>query len=193
MPRTLTSGVSTAIAAPHAEFVHFVELAFSGGTQRLSTGDTSMPWNGQTWTAIGGALAINTVTETADLAGEGLELTLSGVDQSILAVLLSQLYIGRAAKVWLVHLNPTAGTIIADPLEIFRGFMNGGWTVRENRDESGSLGTVTVSGRCVSRLAALNATRGMQSNLTSHQSLYGVDRFFEHVPSLATKRVVWSR
>ncbi len=190
MARTLTAGMQTAIAAENGDFVHFIELAFSGGTQRLSTGTVDMSWDSQTWDAIGGALGVNAVTESSDLSAGGVELTLSGVDQTILALLLSQFYIGRTVRVWLVHLS--GGAVVADPVLIFAGYMNGGWTVRDVRPNEGS-GTVTITGRVVSRLADLDLRRGIQTNVTSHQAVYAGDMFFEHVSTLATQPIVWRK
>lgn len=194
MPRSLSAGVQTAIAAQHAEFVHFIQLEFSGGTQRLSTGSTSMTWDSQTWTAVGGALEIAPVRETPDLSGGGVDVTLSGVDQTILVLLLTQLYIGRVVKVWLAHLNPTLGTVIADPPLLYAGFMNGGWSIEEQRNETGrGTGNVIVRGRFVNRLSALESRKGMQTNAASHQAFFPTDRFFEHMQILATRPVVWTR
>jgi hypothetical protein len=186
--------MQTAIAASTGEFVHFIQFAFSTSTLRYSTGSQTMTWDGQTWTAIGGRLEVPAIPETPDLAGGELTLNLSGVAQAFLAVLLSEQYIGRAIKVWLVHLNTTAGTVIADPVLLFSGFMNGGWSISENADEFGhSLGTVDITGRCASRLAQLDIRKGVRANMASHQSFYRGDRLFEYVPSLATQSVIWSR
>lgn len=193
MSRTLSVGMQTAVAAENGEFIHFIELAFSSATKRLSTGVVDMAWNSETWEAVGGALAVDTITETPDLSAGAIDLTLSGVDQAILAVLLSELYVGRTVKVWLAHLNPAAGTIIADPVLMFSGYMNGGWTIEENRPTDGSFGTVTVKGRCVGRLAGLDLRKGIQTNLTSHQAIHPGDLFFTHTQSLASQPIIWRR
>jgi hypothetical protein len=186
MARTLTAGMQTAVAAENGEIIHFIELQFSGGTQRISTGVVTMSWDSQTWTAIGGALTINAVTESPDLSASSIGVTLSGVDQTILNVLLTENYIGRVAKVWMVHLS--SGAVIADPLLLFSGFMDGGWSIKETRGQSG---TVTITSQLVSRLSRLDLMRGIQTNVTSHQAIYPGDRFFEHVNTLARTPIIW--
>lgn len=192
MTRTLTAGLQTAVAASTAEFVHLIELAFSGGTQRLSTGSADLSWNAQTWTAIGGVLELGAVEETSDLAGGTLELRLSGVTQTIIAILLSQKYINRTAKAWRAHLNSTLGTVIADPVLIFSGHMNAGYQWKETRPVDG-LKTCEITLRCTSQLASLEERRGFSTNPATHQSIYPTDRFFEHVGQLSKRPIVWRR
>lgn len=50
-PRTLASGVQTAIASESAEFIHLLEFQFASGTVRLSTGAQDLNWTSQTGTA----------------------------------------------------------------------------------------------------------------------------------------------
>lgn len=192
MSRTLTAGIQTAIADAGAEFTHLIELVFSGGVQRLSMGSTSLSWNGRTWTATKGALAFGHAKESSDLSAGAIELTLSGVDQSIIAILLSQHYLARSVKVWRAHLNTAAGTVISSPIPLFSGYMNGGYTVKDVRPIEGH-GTCTITLRCTDQLARLEERRGFQTNETSHQAVHSTDRFFQHVNVLAHKPIVWRR
>lgn len=192
MTRTLASGMATAIASATAEYVHLLELAFSGGYQRLSTGSANLLWRGLTWTGVGGFLGFSSVQESSDVSAGTTELTLSGVDQSVLAVLLSQFYVGRSAKIWRAHLNSSTGAIIADPVLLFSGYMNGGYTVRDVRAVEGH-GICTIAFRCTDQLARLEERRGFQTNETSHQAVFPGDRFFQHVNVLAHKPISWRR
>lgn len=192
MTRTMDSALATDIAASTATFVHLIQLHFSGGVQRISTGSEDLSWAGQTWTAVGGALGFNAVQESADLSAGTIELQLSGVDQGIIEHLLAETYIGRSAKVWLAHLDASAGTVIDTPLMLFSGFMNGGYTVSDVRPVDGH-GTCTIALRCTDTLSVLDERRGFQTNEISHQSVFAGDRFFQHVNVLAHKNLVWKR
>ncbi len=81
------------------------------------------------------------------------------------------------------------GTILADPLLLFSGFMNGGFQLEESA-EFDQL-TATIGGRVTSRLAALTNRRGIKTNLESHGRLMLGDRFFEHVPQIANADILW--
>lgn len=194
MVRALTSGMSNAAAAERGEIVHLFELAFSGGTVRYATSSANVGWGGFTWTAIGGNLRFEPVTESGDLSASSVDLILSGVDQAIVAIILAQGYIGRAAKVYLGHLDLATALVVADPLLVFSGLLNGGFSVREQRSQGvGEAGTCEVTARCVDRLAELEERRGFQTNLTSHNAVHSDDKFFEFVDQLATKKLVWQR
>lgn len=64
-PRALTAGNQTAIASESAEFVHLLELEFSSGTVRLTTGAQDLLWNSVTWEAVGGLLEMGGADPTA--------------------------------------------------------------------------------------------------------------------------------
>lgn len=107
MPRTLGAGVSPIPQLRSAEAVYLMEFQFSGGSIFLNTGSTDLLWNGNTWVAVGGAIDLDPLTETTDQQGQGLGIKLSGVDQSIIAAMLTNGHRGRLAKVWLAHIHRT--------------------------------------------------------------------------------------
>lgn len=189
MTRTMTPGMLTAIAAETGQFCTLAEFDFSGGSIYLATASQNITWNGQQWTAVGGALGFRAFQESSDLSSPGVEFTFSGVDQSIIAILLSETYIGRTAKLWLCHFD-TSGQVISDPLLLFSGFMNGGWGVTEDRPTQGG-GTVTITGRCTDRLAELDQRHGIQTNVGSHQIWFPGDTFFAGVGALQGQPLVW--
>lgn len=195
MTRTLATGMAAAVAAETGEVVHLIELNSSDGATYLSTAATNISWDSKTWTAIGGALGFDTVQETGDTAAQGVRVTFSGVDQTIISTILTYHMRGRVGKIYLAHL--TGGAVVATPIEIFTGYWNDSWNIKETR---GASGTVTVSTRIVSRIAALEYSNPVRANLNSHRELirrggfatsaYG-DLFFEFLPDLVGKPLSW--
>lgn len=141
------------------------------------------------WTGIGGNLGFEAITESNDLAAQGTDIILSGVDQSIISIVLSKKYIGRYCRTWLCHFNSSA-IIIDSPLMIFWGRMNGGFDIEETREED-VPGTVEIRLRAVDRMGDLTRVRGIQTNLESHQKLYKGDMFFEFVDKTINKVIKW--
>lgn len=188
MPRTMGAGYSAAIAAEQAEYVHLLELEFSGGTVRLSTGTQNLSWNAFTWTAVGGLLDYGGVEETSDGRSQGIDLTLSGVDQAVVAILLGQNYRGRKVRVWQAHLDAVAGTVKAAPQLLFEGTQVQPYEIQEDRDHSG--GTVQVTTRIIGQLG-IDRVRGIKANLVSHQHHFPGDLFFQHASLLAGKTDYW--
>jgi len=192
MSRDLSANMQTSVATQSGvEVTHFIVLTFSTGTSYLTTAPHDIAWNGHTWEGIGGAMGFEPIEESSDGKSGGTTIKLSGVDQSIISLILSAGSRGRPVEIYLAHLDTDAGTIVSDPVLIFEGFTNEGWTVREKRSDRGG-GTVEISVRAVSELASLNRTNGIMTNTISHQKVHSGDTFFQHVPNLVGKPVVWN-
>jgi len=180
---------STAIKAEFAkQQVHpflMVELAFDSGTLRLHDGIGDLSWDGQTWTGAGAAGSIGAVKETSEIRANGVSLTVSGVDSSIIAVALDQAYQGRIAKIYIGFFDQD-GAIIADPLPIFVGKMD----TMTMRDE-GSIATVTI--QCESRLIDLERPREFRYTAEDQNIIYTGDKGFEFIESLQDASIVWGR
>ena len=184
MVRTLTAAMKTAAAAESGEAFHLYELNFSGGVQRFTDASNTIVWNTFTWTAIGGHLRFEAVQEVPTLEGQGVRLVLDGVDQTVIAAILAENYIGRVCRIYRIHLD-TAGAIIDDPVEIFNGFLNSPFEIREDGE------TVTVSTFAVSSLIMFTQTRGIRASVTSHQQHFSGDTFFRHLTALAGHTPPW--
>lgn len=192
MPRTLTTAIKAALTAQTGEVVLLFQLGFSGGTLHLTNGAVPITWGGNVYTALGGLLSYDGLAESGDLSASGLTISASGVDQTIIAALLNEGYIGQTVSVWRAYLDPTTFQPIADPVPLFTGYMNGGWSVEEDYpDPSQGSGTCTIRLTCTDRLAQLDQKRGIQGNLGSHQSLYPSDQFFRYSGAAIGQNMIW--
>ena len=189
MARDLTAGMQTAVAAQTGTTAHLISLEFSGGTIRMATLPHDIVWDGETWEGIGGALGFEPIEEGSDLKANGIGLRMSGVDQTIIAALLGQNYRGRSVSVYRVKFD-SDGAIVADPVEIFTGKLNTGFEIRETRADDARSGTVEIMTQCVSDLAVLVYSRGIKTNLASHQAVESGDTFFQHVNAMPNW-IVW--
>jgi len=187
--RDLTAGMQTAVAAQSGTTAHLMSMDFSGGTIYLATISHDVVWDGQTWQGVGGALGFEPIEEAPDLRASGVPLRLSGVDQSIISALLSQSYRGRSATIYMAKFS-AAGTIVADPVNIFTGRLNSGFQIRDTVGGDAQSGTVEITAHCVSDLALLSYTRGIRTNIASHQAVESGDTFFQHVNGIP-EEIVW--
>lgn len=192
MPRPLTTAIENALASPTGEAVLLFQLNFSGGSLNLSNGAMPITWSGTTFIALGGLLSYDGLAESGDLSSSGLTISASGVDLTLIAALLNEGYIGKTVFMWRAYLDPVTCQPIADPIELFSGYMNGGWTIEEDYPEPNQgAGTCTVRVSCTDRLAQLDQKRGIQSNLGSHQSLYPSDQFFRYAGASVGQNTIW--
>jgi hypothetical protein len=174
----------TAAQAETGTFCWLMEFAFSGGTDYYATAAQDVLWSGNTYTALGGNLTFEGVEETFDLQGQGVRLTLDGVDQTIITAILGENFIGRTATIYLAHFAAD-GTIVADPEEVYHGLLNSVFTVKETGQ------TCSISTFLVSDLTKFNEVRGIRANLASHQAVYSGDTFFRHNTGIKGRKVWW--
>jgi hypothetical protein len=187
--RSLSSDTLAAIqAAGGEERVFLLAIEFSGGWTYLSTGSRDLSWDSKTWQAVGGALAIGMVEESDDMKGAGVDLVLSGVDQSVSYDLLTQDYRGREAKLYQAILDPTNGTVV-DTILLFDGLQLDNYEIEEKVARDAPLSS-TIRTHARHRLG-VNEFGGIRANLHSHQQYYSGDTFFTHAPSLAGKKIYW--
>lgn len=185
MTRSLDASLLTDLAAESAVLVWLVELTFGGGTVRFTSAAADVDWSASTWTATGGALVVEPVLEVADLRAQGVRLTLSGVDPAIVSAVLGQDHRGRAAKLYLGHLDASSGDVIGTFYTAFQGYMNDGFEITQEQGEAdGVAGTVRITTRLVSRLVDLERVRGISANVASHQAHFSADTFFRPVAPL---------
>lgn len=187
-PRTLGAGVATAITEEVGEFVHLIQLEFASGTVYLSTGTVDLDWNGETWQAVGGALVIGAVEETGDWKAQGVELRLSGVDQTILSALLTSEFRGREARIYRAHLDSATGDVITDPVLLFQGVQLDPYSAEEERGRTGN--TVSIKTRLSGQISVSRSV-GVWSNTTVHGHYFPGDTFFQHASSLGNKKIYW--
>jgi hypothetical protein len=194
MTRSLSSGMTSAVTAESGELLYLFELAFQTTTARFSTTSHDVRWNAVTWTAVGGALVFEIISESGDLSASTVQLRLSGVDRTAIAPALSERHVGRTVKVWLASFDSTKKTIIATPVLVFSGLMNGAIDIEERAGEDGrSEGTVDIRMSVMDRLGALDQRRGLRTNPESHQQLFAGDEFFSSVGDMVNLQLPWGR
>lgn len=196
MARTLTAGMLAAIAAARGTIVYLFQIETSSGTLRLCTAPMDIDWDGESWQGIGGAMQFGVAQESADPAAQGVELTLSGVEQSIIASVLNTQVRGRPVQIWMAHLDDNLQ--VAGTLEIFRGYQLADYRITERRPETGP-GTCDVRTRVQSRVSVLGHPNPVRTNVTSHNAMLARvglttgDTFFQNVPAVAGHEVYWGR
>ena len=181
----------TAAQAAEGDLLHLISLAFSGGTLFLTTAPHDIVFSGDTYTAVGGHLGFDVVQESGDLTGQGVRITLDGVDQTVISPLLAQNYIGRTAKVYQAHMD-SSGALVDDPVLLFEGLLNSSFRVSESRDPDGT-GTVVVTTTVVSPLVSFRQQRGIRMTLASHQHHFANDTIMRHISTISSRQVFWGK
>ena len=160
----------------------------------LTTAPTDILWDSRTWIGIGGLLIFDAVTETSDLKGNNTNFKLSGVDPTVLTLILSKASIGRDITMWSGHIN-SDGTILCDNSRdiIMRNQMVRGFEIEHVISRDDSAETVTISGSAEDSSVVIDRVVGIQTNPKSYNRFYPNDKFFDEIPSLIGKQIKFGK
>jgi hypothetical protein len=120
-------------------------------------------------------MSFEAVSESADISGQRLKIILDGVKLTAITALLAEAYTGRLGTLYRAYLKN--GQVVADPLILFRGYMNSPWEVTEDPDGR----WCKVETDLTSPLAVRDQVRGITADPNSHQQVYAGDTFFSHI------------
>ncbi len=184
--RDITAALKTEILSDIVMPVIFVELQFSGGTQRFWTGLGTIGWNGEEWSGTGSFGGISKMEETAQIKAAGVTLSLSGIDSAQLSIAFTQTYQGRPAKVWLGALDVASRALVVDPALVIGGRMD-----TMVIEEEGSTSKISLS--VENELIDLERPREFRYTSEDQKEYFNNDTFFDYVTSLQDAVIYWGR
>lgn len=184
MTRGVDSNQQAAVTSDAIAGVAFVQLDF-GTTLYLCSLPFSYPWNNQTWTGTGSLGGISAIQETADLSANGVQLSLSGVDTTLISTALGEQYQGKRAQIWFGPINAATGQLIGTPIRTFVG------RIDNMQVDAGETATITLS--VESRLADFFRPRISRYTDAEQQARWPGDLGLQYVNSLQDKTINWGK
>jgi len=156
-------------------------IQFESGTAYVHSGTGTLVIGGLVYYGMGALGAVDDVGETNTTSPSQLKMTLSGLDMSLFATTLNERCVGRPAEIYLVVLDDSGATKVADL--IFKG-------------------KVSSTGAIVGETNALQYTvsnifedwqRPFPDRYTdeSHQSVEPNDRIFRYVAQMSERSIFW--
>lgn len=185
MSRSLPAALSSELNATELKPFYAIELGFDSDTIRFWTGYGNITANSEEWIGSGTVLSISTSTETSDLAANGINITLSGLDTSLVALALLENYRGRPAKLYIGALDST-NQPVSDLYQVFAGRMDI-LTIQED----GSTATISITIENV--LIDLERPRSRKYTNEEQLARYSGDNSLENVAKLADKQISWGK
>lgn len=182
MTRDITSAMQTAVALPTIRPVVMVYLDLPSGAIRVNSSPYSITYAGFPWAGVGSFGGISAVEEILDFGGPNLDLTLSGIDNSLVSVVFTDHYQGRTAQVFLGLLTE-AHTVITDPVEVFTG------RIDYMSVDTGETSTIGV--RLENELVDWERPRIRRYNNEDQQSAYPLDVAFEYIEQMVNTEIRW--
>lgn len=183
MTRTTTAAFDSEASAASLSPFFAVELAFASGTARIWTGYGSINFAGEDWNGSGDVLSISGLTETSEVAANGVSIGLSGLSTDLIASALTEAYQGRSCKIYFGFLD-TAGAVVDAPINVFTGRMDL-MTVEDGGDTADI--TLTVE----NRLLDLERSRARRYTSEDQKIDFPDDKGLDFVADLQDKNVVW--
>lgn len=163
---------------------YLVELYFDSATVRITDAWRNISWGGNTYLADGNLLGFSGIEETAELQIPSVTLSVSGVNQSYIAVVLAEPYLDRRVVIYKAFLDYTQG-VVSSPIIIFDGRLD---SMGISDDPAG--GTSTVAFTATSQWADFERTPGRHTNPAEQGVYFPGDKFFDYCNQI-NKQIKW--
>jgi len=213
MLRNLSPEILAAIQEGALRVRFFYEGYFRTGVARYWTGTGPITWGDKTFTGFGDLMAVSNTEETVDVKANGVTVTLAGVTDQSVALALNEGQRNKPGQLWLALMYPEDGSgasmvsddegesllglgsdiigepypdnhIIADPVTIFRGRLDG-LGLPDGAD------TAAISATYVHELQALERPKTVRYTDQEQKRLYPGDMGLEFVAGLQDTQFPW--
>ena len=189
MSRTLTTSMRDALVADTVRPIYLVRMVFDSSESpaelNLWSGVGDLSYDGETYLGVGDLLGISEIKESADISATGMNISLTGVKSSLVSVAKDHEYQGRPLTVHLGAFD-TSGSLVADPIIIFSGFMDT-MTIAE----AGEYSTISIS--VENKLIAFEKSKIRRYTAEDQKIDHPTDKGFEFVTAIVEKEIIWGR
>ena len=185
MSRVLSNAMKEMAAAKVVRPIFLVHMVFDSSELNIWSGVGDLSFDSVTYTGLGDLLSISEIKETSDISATGINVSLSGVKTSLIAIAKDQDYQGRELTVRLGAFNES-GSLIADPVIIFSGFMDT-MTIAE----AGTYSSITIA--VENKLVAFERAKVRRYTAEDQKIDHPADKGFEFVTSIVQKEIFWGR
>ena len=187
MARGLTSAVKTELATGIIDPVLLIYIGFGTPLYLTNCGfpiTSSVSGSSQTYTASGHLKAISPVSETNKPTKNSLQISLSGVDQSMISVALSENIINDNVFIYRGYLDSN-NALISDPFLLFYGTIDE-YKISDNTTTANLILTVTSHWGNFSKISGRTTTDNSQ------QRFFSGDKGMEFA-ALTVRDIRWGR
>lgn len=189
MSLTTDANWNTAAAAPALGALYLMELAFTGGTLRLTNWPVDLTVLGYTWTGLGVVSEVGELKESEDGGYQKLTLGLTQVQSGYLALALgaAETYQGRNARIWVALVDAVTLQITGAPVLRFAGYMD---QVRIERDAQSNMGKVLLDCQTGAYDVRSNPA-ALRMNQAQHSAVQPGETGFRYVSDLIARPQQW--
>lgn len=183
--RSLDSAIAAQSILPVVRRIYFVRLEFDGGTIAWHSGFGDIIFDGHTYNGGGNFGSISSVKEAAGVKSAFVSVKVTGIKPEIISLAQTEPYINRKAYIHMTMLDESDVPLIATPMLVFKGSIDA---------INGTLGKdASFDISIKSRLADWERPRKIRYSDADQQKVHPGDKFFEFVPQLSQRKLVWPR
>jgi|TARA_A100001015_G_C14990412_1_gene713624 hypothetical protein len=181
----IDSQITNRLGADQQLLFFAVKAQFDTETIRLWTGIDDITLDGETYTGAGDLLGITDIEDTLEIKSTNCSFTLSGMDETVLNLALSEDIQNRKIFLFMGYLSG-GGNVSAGEITLFSGRMT---NLSINDDPDG----MTIIVNAENRLVDLNRPCNLRYTLASQQIINSTDTGFKYVMALQDKQIDWGR
>jgi hypothetical protein len=183
MPRVISTAALAALQSRAVALAYLVEGTFQTGPVYLWTGFGNLTWNGNTWVGVGQLGGISPIEDGATVeATRGITLTLSGIDPTLLPLVLGEFQLRAPVTVYLGLF--AGGALIANPIVAFSGLMD-----QPIIDLDGKTAILSIN--CEQRLLELNVATDRRYTADDQQRDWPGDLGMQFVNGIQEMTIYW--
>ena len=181
----IDSSIINALAEDNTFPFIAVKTFFDSGNVRVWSGNNDATIEGETYLGAGSLISIGDIAETAELSSNGISITISGMDSTVLNLALTENYQNRKIIVLLGFLD--GGTDeVKGVLNAFTGRM-----VSMNILDSTDSSTIVINAE--NRLIDMKRPSKLRYTSDSQKFISSTDTSVNRVLQMMDKEVVWGR
>ena len=186
MDRGSTTAFQNEIVKSQNRPVHLCSVEFDDYHLYMTDSSKDIVYDGNTYFAVGYFLSFSDIEESANVIVSSVNISLSGVDQINIALVLRENYIDKKVTIHLAFTN-AAHVLISDPVKIFDGRIDAP-VINDNPDNGTSVVSVTATNAWVD----FQRKAGRHSNHEEQQIHFPGDKGFEFASEIV-KDIVWGK
>jgi hypothetical protein len=177
----LSITLAEAMARPDVIVALATEIFFESGTTRVHSGVGQIMINGDVYEGIGVLGQVSSVSEENNTSPTSVQLTLSGLDNSLLSVSLNEKVVGKFVNCYIVAFDETMHQIAANI--IYRG------KITQTAVVAGDEGALSYT---VSNIFQ-EWSKGQPWRYTdeSQKQINNGDRLFRYVGQMSERSIYW--
>jgi len=181
----IDAGALSRLSADDTEPFLAVKAEFDTDDILVWTGTDDITVNSETYTGAGTLLGIERVEEDSEISSNGMAISLSYMDKTVLNYALTENYQNRPLTIYMGFVMGGSNEV-AGVLTYFKGRMQ---TMKINDTPDGAMIALTAE----SRLIDLTKPRGYRYTNQAQQHLFSGDLGMKYISQIQEKQIFWGK